>query len=312
MDSQQVDIIPRLLGRWGFSAVSRNQVEEWSLVLLARGVPHTIHREQGRWRLEVEEDRAEEAVREIETYEGENLEPGGESEEPPPDRSKGIEATFWVMLGLMLFYKLTAMDLAGFGYQTIPWKDLGSVNVWKVHQGQWWRLVTGLTLHGDPTHLLSNVAAGSVFLVFLIRELGPGTAWSATLAAGVMGNGLNCLVQDYSHSALGFSTSVFGAVGILAGLRATEGSSRRDPLDRLVPVAAGLGLLAMLGTGGGNTDVASHVFGFACGGVLGVCVGLAGRDSLPPPRGADLWVGGLGLALVALSWHMALTSSPLP
>jgi len=310
MDSQSVDIIPRVARSRVRPEVSRDKVELWSLVLLARGIPHSVDRENWVWRIEVDPERAEEAVREIEAFEGENEEP--EIEEPAPAASGGVEATFWVMLALMLFYKLTTMDLAGFGYQSIPWKDLGSVNVWKVHQGEWWRLVTGLTLHGDPTHLLSNVAAGGVFLVFLIRELGPGTAWSATLAAGIGGNWLNSLVQDYSHSALGFSTSVFGAVGILAGLRALEGSEQRTRMDRLVPVGAGLGLLAMLGTGGGNIDVASHVFGFASGVVLGLGLGSVGKRSLPPPRGADLWVGGLGLALVAISWHMALTSSTIP
>ena len=307
MDSQQVDIIPRLVGRWGFPTVSRSQVEEWSLVLLARGVQHSVHREWGRWYLEVDEERVEEAVREIETYEGENLE--SETEEPAGAGSGGFEATFWVMLGLMIFYRVTTLDLAGFGFQSIPWRDLGSVDVWHVHQGEWWRLVTGLTLHGDPTHLLSNVAAGSIFLVFLIRELGGGMSWSAVLAAGVLGNGLNCLVQDYGHSALGFSTSVFGAVGILAGLRATEGSSRREPLDRLIPVAAGLGLLAMLGTGGGNIDVASHVFGFVCGTALGLALGIGVRPLLPLRRRTDLGMGLLGLGLVIGAWLLALVHS---
>ncbi|MCF8031226.1 MAG: rhomboid family intramembrane serine protease [Desulfohalobiaceae bacterium] len=309
MDSHRIDIIPRVARSRVNPAVSRDRVEEWSLVLLAKGIPHAVSRENWVWRIEVDPEQAEEAVQEIEAFERENQEP--KVEESTRAASGGVEATFWVMLGLMIFYKLTTMDLAGFGYQSIPWKELGSVDVWQVHQGQWWRLVTGLTLHGDPTHLLSNVAAGSVFLVILIRELGPGTAWTVVLVAGMLGNGVNCLVQDYGHVALGFSTSVFGAVGILAGIRALEGSDRREPLDRLVPVGAGLGLLAMLGTGGGNIDVASHVFGFACGTVLGVILeGVAG-DSLPPQHGTDAFAGVTGLALVAGSWYLALSFSTI-
>ena len=307
MNPDRVDIAPRILGPWQSRDFDRDRAEEWSLVLLARGVPHALYREQGRWRIEVAEERAEEAIREIETYEGENEEPL--AEEPASGTSGGIEATFWVMLGLMAFYKMTTMDLAGFGFQAIPWKNLGSVDVWRVHQGEWWRLVTGLTLHGDPTHLLSNVAAGSIFLVVLTRELGGGTAWSAALAAGALGNGLNCLVQGYDHDALGFSTSVFGAVGVLAGLRAMEGPGHRAPLDRLVPVGAGLGLLAMLGTGGGNIDVASHVFGFACGIVLGLGLGGLRGEVLPLERRTDAWTGILSLGLVAACWYLALTAS---
>ena len=307
MPAENVDIVPRLARSRVNPSVSRDSVEEWSLVLLARGIPHSVSRESWVWRIEVDSEQAEEAVREIEAYEGEKEEP--EVEESDRAASGGVEATFWVMLGLMIFYKLTTLDLAGFGYQSIPWKELGSVNVWQVHQGEWWRLVTGLTLHGDPTHLLSNVAAGSVFLIILIRELGPGTAWTAVLVAGLLGNGVNCLVQDYGHIALGFSTSVFGAVGILAGIRALEGSDRCEPLDRMVPVGAGLGLLAMLGTGGGNIDVASHVFGFACGTVLGVFLEGAVGDSLPPQHGTDAFAGIAGLALVVGSWYMALSFS---
>jgi len=307
MPAENVDIVPRLARSRVNPAVGRDRAEEWSLVLLARGIPHAVSRENWVWRIEVDSEQAEEAVREIEAFEGEKEEP--EVEEPTRAASGGVEATFWVMLGLMIFYKLTTLDLACFGYQSIPWRELGSVDVWQVHQGEWWRLVTGLTLHGDPTHLLSNVAAGSVFLIILIRELGPGTAWTAVLVAGMLGNGVNCLVQDYSHTALGFSTSVFGAVGILAGLRAIEGPERRSTLDRLVPVGAGLGLLAMLGTGGGNIDVASHVFGFACGTVLGVFLEGAGGENLPPQHGTDGIAGIAGLALVAGSWYMALSFS---
>jgi membrane associated rhomboid family serine protease len=310
MPAEKVDIVPRLARSRVNPEVSRDRAEEWSLVLLARGIPHSVERRDRIWRIEVDPGQADEAVREIETFEGEKEEL--EIEEADRTVSGGVEATFWGMLALMVFYKVTTLDLAGFGYQAIPWKELGSVNVWQVHQGQWWRLVTGLTLHGDPTHLLSNVAAGGVFLIILIRELGPGTAWIATLAAGILGNGLNCLVQDYGHSALGFSTSVFGAVGILAGLRAIEGPGHRAPLDRLVPVAAGLGLLAMLGTGGGNIDVASHVFGFACGTVVGVSLGGAGGDNLPPQHGTDMVAGIAAVILVAGSWYLALAFSSVP
>lgn len=195
------------------------------------------------------------------------------------------------------------------GLSEIPWKELGSVDTWLVHQGELWRLVTGLTLHADLAHLFSNVFTGGIFMILLSRNLGVGLAWGAVLLAGVAGNGINTLVQDYSHTAIGFSTSVFAAVGALAGVRSRERSSEfSGTLEKMAPVAAGLGLLAMLGTGGGNVDVAAHVFGFICGVVFGVALGSGLGVVFPLTHSGDRTVGIAALLLVAIAWFLAIFS----
>src|SRR6185369_4433376 len=110
------------------------------------------------------------------------------------------------------------------------------------------------TLHADLTHLLSNVTIGGIFIILLCRELGSGLAWSLLLGSGALGNLVNALVQAPTHRSVGASTAVFGAVGILAAISMVR---YRHHLQRrwFIPVAAGLALLAILGTEGKNTDL---------------------------------------------------------
>ena len=134
--------------------------------------------------------------------------------------------------------------------------------------GQWWRLVTALTLHSGLVHLAGNLALGGIVVIFLCRELGSGLSWSLLLGTGIMGNLANAIAQSPDHRSVGASTAVFGAVGIFTAISMIQ--HRRHLLKRwLVPVAAGLALLALLGSEGKQTDLGAHLFGFAFGFLLG-------------------------------------------
>ena len=76
----------------------------------------------------------------------------------------------------------------------------------------------------------------------------------------------NVLWQPLSHTSVGFSTAVFGAVGYLSGIDIVR---RRSMRGMVIAVGAGLALLAMLGTGGGDVDLGAHLWGFGVGVVLG-------------------------------------------
>ena len=302
-----VDILP-LVGREQLP--DRQQISEWVLVLTARDIEHDLLVEKGRWRITVPEHRLDQALEEIQLYEQENREEPKNLQAAPQFRGRA-EPTLWLLLLLAAFDKLTKLSISVFGHSPVDWKQLGSVNVWAVSQGEWWRLMTGLSLHGDPAHLLGNLAIGGVFLIMLSRELGTGMAWFLVLGAGVLGNGVNVLVQPPMHTSLGFSTAVFGSLGLLAGIRALD--LRGVSFGRqLLPLAAGLGLLSMLGAGGERTDLGAHLFGFAAGAVMGLIMGWA--------RPLRLWLQErmgtiLGLAAGAafvLAWLLALTRGTFP
>lgn len=186
------------------------------------------------------------------------------------------------------------------------WRDAGAMDVYyTVARGQWYRVVTALTLHADSLHLFGNILFGGFFLVPLCRRMGVGPGWLLTILAGAGGNALNALARPASHVSLGFSTAVFGAVGVLSGLLVMEGGWggwRRT----VAPLAAGLAILGMLGSEGERTDLGAHLFGL----VAGIGVGMAAqwlRERLgPPPRWLEWAAGVAGAALLAGCWVLAL------
>jgi membrane associated rhomboid family serine protease len=301
-----VDILTAMDRHEGGSDESK--IREWSLVLSAMRVPHIVRPAPDRWRILVPQEQQENALREISLYEEENR--PGPSPEFEAVRGR-TEPSVWMLVLLGAFYRLTLMRVEAFGYAEIPWKELGSVNAWAVAHGELWRLVTGLTLHGNLQHLLGNMVVGGIFIIPLCRLVGSGTGWFLVLLAGVLGNGVNIALQGYPHDSLGFSTSVFGAVGILGGLRTLE-RAREAATQKLLPLAAGLGLLSLLGLGGEQTDIGAHIFGFLAGLALGAACG-AGRNRyrLPGER-ANALLGVSALLLVAVTWLAALSLGQLP
>jgi membrane associated rhomboid family serine protease len=166
------------------------------------------------------------------------------------------------MGALLIFYWLTG-----------PWKDgsrwfeAGAVNLEQiVGNGQWWRLVTGLTLHADPVHVMGNVVIGGIIIHFLCKILGSGLGCLLVLFAGIMGNSMNIFLRGEQHLSVGFSTAVFGAVGILTGLELKRQKKLRGIL---LPLGAGGGLLAMLGSSGERTDLGAHFWGLVVGAAIG-------------------------------------------
>jgi len=281
--------------------LERAEARAWSLALESRRVPHRL-RQQGRgWIVEAPAWYAERATREITLFLGENRHQPRTPEPPRPQRSDG--PTWAAMTGLLLFFVFVSRPWPGLGLYPQHWLDLGQAQAQLLLDGQWWRAATALTLHADAAHVAANAIIGGIFAGLLCRELGSGLGWFLILASGVLGNVLNALVQNPAHGSIGFSTAVFGAAGILSGLRAVgRGLNFRG---FAVPVAAGLGLLAMLGSAGENTDLGAHLMGFAAGLILGLGAGL-GLERLGPPSAAlGRGLGLLALALLPAAWIWA-------
>ncbi len=227
------------------------KVFEWSLVLTARGIPHRVEREGQSLRLVVPEPHQQEALHELSLYEEENR----PQEKPLPEGIPGAGALIWTVA------ILTALGSLSFDPDLAPllW-DKGLGRSEDILAGQWWRAITALTLHADPAHLLGNMLFGGIF-VLLVRASWPaGFTWFSVLLTGVLGNYLNSWLQR-GHLFLGSSTAVFGALGLLCGLRWRRG----DRQATLLSLGAGLSLLGLLGTAGEHTDLLAHLSGFLVG-----------------------------------------------
>lgn len=279
-------------------------VRQLALVLDSQAIPCLIEARDGGMHLLVPPEEYERAIFELRCYVREN-----EHWPPQPPQVHPLYentlATLSVLILLATFHNLTHMDIPLPGIPMPDWVAVGNAQAAKILDGQWWRLVTALTLHADWAHLSSNLAIGGIFVIFLCRELGSGLAWSLLLSAGVLGNLVNACLQSPDHSSVGASTAVFGAVGILASLslvRYRHQLQRRWPL----PVAAALALLAILGTEGKNTDLGAHLFGFVYGSFLGLIAEyLVVRRGRPGPV-LNALLALLSVAVVVGAWWLAL------
>ncbi|MDR9501763.1 MAG: rhomboid family intramembrane serine protease [Desulfurivibrionaceae bacterium] len=233
----------------------------WSLVLSAVAIPHIVGEAPEEYAIWVAPAAIHAAQHQIFLYEEENR-PQPDGQERYQDKDYFNPPTLLIM-GLFVFFFL----------ETGPWQDhslwfaSGAVNREAILSGhQWWRLLTALTLHADVVHLVGNVVLGGVIIHLLCKVLGTGLGWALIVMTGVSGNLVNVMLHRSQHLSVGFSTAVFGAVGLLCGLEMVR---RRRWQGVLLALGAGLGLLAMLGTGGERVDLGAHLWGFVVGLVMG-------------------------------------------
>ncbi len=212
-----------------------------------------------------------------------------------------------MLIAIGIFYNITLHDISLAGHHPVDWKLLGNAHAGKIMDGQWWRLATALTLHADWQHLLGNLLIGGIFVSRLCRDLRSGPAWFLILTAGILGNLCNAWLQDPGHRAVGASTAIFGAVGILATISMVRYRHNLRPRRRwTLPVAAALGLLAMLGAGGENTDLGAHLFGFLFGLPLGFGAELLIEKQGRPGMQWNVLLVAITISIVAGSWWAAL------
>ena len=165
----------------------------------------------------------------------------------------------------------------------------------------------GVALHDDVQHLASNLVFGALFVGILCQVLGTGLAFSTVFLSGVLGNYVNAWLQRPDFTAIGASTALFGALGVLGGQR-WQSRSRLGMSRRLIPLIACVFLFGWYGLGGDRperVDVVGHLCGFVAGVLIGFVNGRWGARLHPGPRNQVL----LALATVAvlgLAWWLAL------
>ncbi len=133
----------------------------------------------------------------------------------------------------------------------------GANDAYKVINGEFYRCITSLTIHGNFSHLLSNLFFLVLLLKYIVKIFGEGIAWFMIIISGFLGNVFTSFFYQNFHSSIGFSTSNFAMIGILANVNIKV-------LKSYLPAIAGFFLFIMLG-GGKNVDVVAHICGFFSG-----------------------------------------------
>lgn len=274
---------------------------DWSLVLVSQGIEALIERdaEAGRWLLVIREPDYPRAVDALRRYQAENKTPRWQQTLPV------VGMIFdWRAVGCLLFLGLLfALDASGNGRL----HDAGLMHNQAVHSGQWWRVFTAVTLHGDVAHLAANLTTGLLMLGLAMGAYGFGVGLLASYLAGAGGFLAGLVLQSESHRSLGASGMVLGALGLLAAQSISllrQGLTGRQLAMR--GVMSGCLLLVLLGfSPQANVDVLAHVAGFVSGLLIGTALAFMPQRLVQgawPNRFALV----LTLALVLVPWWFAL------
>ena len=282
-----------------FESPNRAACSDRALVLTAVDIPFQIVEDAVSCALVVPAEYSARAVHELTEYDDEN---------PPERRQKATPLTLHNAVPGLLAYCLIICGVAVIADRTVlgtDWYRAGRVDGALVRAGEWWRTLTALTLHSDLEHLIGNLVFGIMFGLFAGRLLGSGVAWLGIVIAAALGNGLNTLLLDASHRAIGASTAVFAALGLVAGFvwRGKLMAQDRWPY-RIGPLVGGFALLMFTGTGGERTDIGAHLMGFLFGLGAGMLLSRV-RDQLDNER--LQWVTGVcALILISGAWALAI------
>jgi rhomboid protease GluP len=298
------------LGHWSHPAAEsadasvlfrggRALCQEYSLVLESKAIDHEVLESDGAWLLTVAPSLQITAYDELTRYCAERSILRPQSRFIRPFGGAGAGAIAYAAVLLLTAY------FAGLHLFSTDWYAVGVIDAGPA-RAEWWRAITALTLHVDPAHLISNLFFGIIVGAAASRLLGPGVAWLAALSAGTLANYVEMWIAPAAHRALGASTAVFAALGLLTGLAWTERLNFRErKWYRWAPLIAGVCLLTLFGAGGEHVDVLGHCLGFMFGTAAGCLCALAG---MPRNRGIRLQLlCGMGaLGAVGLAWLLAL------
>lgn len=277
---------------------SRQFVLDAALVLDAVGIEQRTHRILDQWNLLVRSDDAPEASRQLATYLTENR---TRPERPVPIIAKG---NGWVGVAgfLGIIWMLPWLE-GRLGFQHL--REVGALHAAAVRDGAWWQVITALTLHADLGHIAANSLFGGLFGYLLARFLGGGVGWLMAVLCAAAANLTSAFIQADDFRALGASTAVFAALGLIGAYAWQRGYFVSDnKRRRFAPAFAAIAMIAFTGTSGENIDLFGHVFGFGYGFAIGYLyarwnpghVGIVGQ-----------WLAGAAtLTLVTVAWWAAI------
>lgn len=273
------------------------QAGDWALVLHSASVDHRVDIRDGALALIV---APEDAARSLDALDAFDAESRPVIEPPVPDLGPS-PLGFATVIVLVIMFRVTG---PGDARPPSAWFDVGRAASTAIIDGETWRSVTALTLHGDLMHLVGNVVASLLFVSAVGRWLGVGLGGALVLATGALANLLAAWAYGPGHVSIGASTATFAALGLLAGMQIVRRLGHAERRRRAwVPLVAGLCLVIMLGASE-RADIVAHLFGLAVG--VGAGVAVAASGVRPPGPVLQGLLAALTLGALAGCWWLAL------
>ncbi|WP_075779117.1 rhomboid family intramembrane serine protease [Streptomyces acidiscabies] len=168
-----------------------------------------------------------------------------------------------------------------------------------VAEGQWYRLLTSMFLHGSIIHILSNALSLWWIGGPLEAALGRARYLALFFVSGLAGSALTYLVAEPNQASLGASGAIFGVFGAMAVLM------RRQRYD-MRPMIAILVINLIITFGWSGIAWQAHVGGLVAGVIIG-----AGMVYAPREKRTIVQYGTCALVLAAVVIVTLLRTSQL-
>ncbi len=247
-----------------FNALKKEQANIVLLVLASQKITADFSQDNGSYNITINEKDEKVANQILEKYFTENKDRKINYIESGLSLSWKSPAVFTIMIMLSLVHFYSWQN--AIHRQLI--NEYGSSALY-IFQGEYFRAITALMLHADIEHLAGNLVGLFVFGTGVFNLSGYGKGSLMLLLSGFFGNLTNAYFKKGVILSIGASTCVLGAAGILTAMQiAKKKKSSMSYLQIYAPFAAGMALLGFL-SGGKNTDISAHLFGFLWGFLIG-------------------------------------------
>ena len=289
-----------------FASRNPDTIISCSLVLSAKSINHRIQQhDDGSASIHVAAAKSEQAMYQLHCFFTENIDWPPKREETERTVHSATGATMLLIGALALFF----LTQTGPWHQHSFWFQAGAGNAEAIlKHGEWYRLVTALTLHADLSHLAGNCLIGGFLVYFFFQIHGAGLGLLALLLSAATGNYINVLAHGSDHIFVGFSTAVFSTIGMLS-MHQVINRRQFFGIRMLVPFMAGAALLAMLGSSGQRTDLGSHLFGLISGLIFGLLLETTLLSSMRTSPFLQLCCLIGGICLVLFSWSTPFSTT---
>jgi rhomboid protease GluP len=136
-----------------------------------------------------------------------------------------------------------------------------------IADGDWWRFVTPMFLHGGFMHILFNMFCLFVFGPELEKLTGKMRFTTLYLLSGIFANVATYFFQDLSYAHLGASGAIFGIFGAFGALVYYTKRSMPQLRQIILPIIVISVIMTFVGP---NINATAHIAGLVVGFLIGL------------------------------------------
>jgi rhomboid protease GluP len=172
----------------------------------------------------------------------------------------------------LILYLLTALPIfPNFWFKA----TFSGVNLY-VMEGEYWRLVTPIFMHGGFTHVLFNSFSLVLFAPALERLLGKGKFILVYLVSGILANVATLLLEPLTYVHVGSSGAIFGLFGYYISIILFRKHMLSQQNSQIILIICALSLIMTFIQP--NINITAHIFGLLGGLLLGAIFNHKKRD----------------------------------